>query len=53
MVYDEYREVRFDKYCPKCKHMDIEEKNAPCCECLEEPTNLHTDKPVKYEEKEK
>ncbi len=45
-----HKEVLFDKYCDKCKHVDKKENESPCDECLSEPTNLHSEKPVKYEE---
>lgn len=47
---EEYREVRFDLYCETCKHKDKAEEEDPCVECLEEPLNQYTDKPVKWEE---
>jgi hypothetical protein len=47
-----YKEVYFDKYCKTCKHKKLEETEAPCDECLGEPLNWNTHRPVKYEEKE-
>ena len=47
-----YKEVYFDKYCNKCEYEKISEKENPCCECLNEPFNLHSHKPVNFEEKE-
>ena len=41
--------VEFDKYCPKCKFKDISETEDPCNECLTEPVNEHSHKPVKFE----
>lgn len=53
MNEDGYKEVRFDVYCPRCIH----EKESPdvdvCNDCLSEPVNLHSHKPVKFVEKEK
>jgi hypothetical protein len=49
----EYQEVKFHKYCPKCKYKDLKDTESPCCECMEEPINQYTDRPVKFEEKEK
>lgn len=52
MVIDnEYREVLFDKYCETCKHRGVKETEDPCNECLENPMNLYSQKPVKWEEK--
>lgn len=50
---NDYKEVYFKQYCPKCKHADKNEYDKPCDECLYEPINLHSHKPVKFEEKEK
>lgn len=47
----EYKEVYFHEYCKKCKHEKIKNHEEPCNECLSEPTNLYTHKPVKFEEK--
>lgn len=48
-----YKEVFFDQYCKKCKHVKVDGEKSPCNECLEEPLNWNSHKPVKYEEKEK
>lgn len=48
-----YKEVYFDKYCRTCRHVKLGETDAPCDECLSEPVNLNSHRPVKYEEKEK
>lgn len=52
-VFDEdYLEVYFDQYCNTCKHKDNPESEPPCDECLENPTNLNTHKPYRYEERD-
>ena len=43
--------VDFDKYCHKCKHTKTAEIEDPCHECLENPTNINSRKPVMFEEK--
>lgn len=48
---DNYLMVDFETYCKTCEHKDRKENEQPCCECLEHPTNLHSRKPVKWEEK--
>lgn len=50
MEHDDYREVDFHKYCETCKHKEVEEVEDPCNECLDEPYNEHTGKPIKWEE---
>ena len=47
-----YKEVYFDKYCKTCKHKSLKETEAPCDECLGEPLNWNTHRPVKYDKKE-
>lgn len=46
-----YKEVEFWKYCEKCKHYEVEDVKDPCNDCLDEPVNLHSTKPVNFEEK--
>lgn len=46
-----YFEVDFKKHCKTCKHKDKTGDEFPCTECLEAPTNLHSQKPFRYEEK--
>lgn len=47
----EYKEVYFNQYCKTCKHKDVKDTDDPCNECLDEPINLYSHKPVKYEKK--
>lgn len=56
------KEVRFDKYCEKCKHWDpdgkyneeydiiVSEEYAPCCYCLETAVRDETEVPQYWEE---
>ena len=46
------KEVRFDLYSSKCKHAKVVEWESPCNECLEQPVNEGTQKPVNFKEKE-
>lgn len=43
-----YKEVYFDQYCVTCKHKDTDD---PCDECLHNPVNLYSHKPVNWEKK--
>lgn len=52
MDHQAYKEVYFHEYCKKCKHRKVANTEEPCNECLGEPLNLNTHRPVKYEEKE-
>ena len=48
---DDYKEVYFDKYCKTCKHTKKTDIEEPCDECLDNPINLYSHKPVKWEAK--
>lgn len=51
MMEDNYKEVYFGDYCNTCKYWGNKEEDEPCCECLENPINLYSHKPVCYEKK--
>lgn len=46
-----YKEVYYHVYCSKCKHEDVPDTDEPCNECLDNPLNWNSHRPVKYEEK--
>ena len=46
-------EVDFQKWCPKCEHYKLDEKEDPCHDCLNEPTNDDSRKPVMFKEADK
>lgn len=48
MDLDERKEVYFDKYCEKCKYKDLKEAKDPCHECLSNPVNLYSHKPINF-----
>ena len=49
---EEYKEVHFHEFCKNCKYyMKGDMVKEPCDECLSEPINLYSHKPVKFEEK--
>lgn len=50
MIQNDYMEVYFHEYCKSCKHKKTKETKDPCNECLSEPINLHSHKPINYEE---
>mgnify|MGYP005802535783 CR=1 FL=1 len=45
-----YKEVYFDRYCKSCKYEKYDENDisSPCYECLAEPKNLYSHKPVRW-----
>ena len=51
MDYEDQKEVYFHLYCKTCKHKETPDHKHPCNECLENPTNTDSHKPVNYEEK--
>lgn len=51
MDNDERKEVYFDKYCHMCVACDKKEDEEPCFECLQNPVNLYSHKPVKFKSK--
>lgn len=44
-----YKEVYFGQYCKSCKWRDKAEDEGPCDDCLNEPMNVNSHKPVCYE----
>ena len=48
MSENDMKEVDFT-YCLSCLHWTKGEADDPCHECLENQTNVHSHKPVRYE----
>lgn len=48
MGLEECKEVYFDKYCSKCENKDLKESKDPCHECLSNPVNLYSHKPIHF-----
>ena len=48
---EQTKEVRFDLYCKKCKHWNLEGYLEPCNECLTQGWNIDSHKPIRFEEK--
>lgn len=42
------KEVRFDKWCRSCKYRFRNETEDPCNNCLDNPSNEDSTKPVEY-----
>jgi len=45
-----FKEVAFALYCPRCVNKDLEGFKSPCNECLEVSMRPGTSKPEKFEE---
>ena len=43
-----FKEVYFDEFCSQCVFEENLESEKPCDECLEEPVNEYSHKPVKF-----
>lgn len=42
MESENWKEVDFKTYCPKCKYKKLEETKDPCNECLTEGARVNT-----------
>lgn len=49
---NKFKEVYFDVYCAQCKHRDKTEVEDPCWDCLDNPVNVYSHKPVKFEKRD-
>lgn len=49
---NEFKEVYFHAYCKDCKHKSVKEADEPCRECLDNPINSYSHKPVNFEKQE-
>ena len=47
-----FKEVYFDNFCALCKHKDNKESEPPCDDCLNEPVNENSHRPLYFEKKE-
>lgn len=48
IVDNDYQEVYFDPYCKTCKHEKCNSYESPCEECLDNPFNLYSHRPVNW-----
>ena len=44
--------VEFDNWCYKCKYFKTKETEEPCTDCLDEPVNDDSHRPVYWKEQE-
>ena len=51
LTSDNLQEVYFDQYCKNCKHSSKKEDEDPCYDCLKNPYNLESHKPVYFKER--
>lgn len=42
--------VEFNQYCYKCVYKDLLDIQEPCNECISNPVNENSHKPVKFQE---
>lgn len=50
---DNYKEVYFGEYCNTCEHKNLKEEEDPCDECLSNPVNLYSHRPIKWKQSTK
>lgn len=43
------KEVYFGEYCSKCRHEKEPEDRDPCNDCLNNPSNIDSHKPIRFE----
>lgn len=48
-MLDKNNEVFFEEYCKTCKYKNYSETDSPCAECIAEPVNLYSHKPIRWE----
>lgn len=51
MEHQAYKEVYYHEYCSKCQHRKVDEHEMPCAECMNEPLNWNTHRPMRFEER--
>lgn len=44
--------VEFHKYCELCAFNKLSEKDDPCFECLDNPVNSYSHRPIKFKAKD-
>ncbi len=44
------KEADYHKYCRICKHAKVLETDDPCNDCLNQPYNIDSRKPINFEE---
>ena len=44
----EYKLVDYERYCKRCKFSGIVEEDDPCHDCLNEPVNSNSEKPLYF-----
>ena len=51
MEVESLKEVLFNEWCPKCKDAKTDQNKEPCVDCLGEPVNTNSTKPLYFKEK--
>lgn len=45
------KEVYFNEWCSKCENKDVDQGDEPCNDCLNNPSNVYSHKPVDFKAK--
>lgn len=53
MESENWKEVDFHTYCPKCKYRCKSSIEDPCNKCLTKEARINTRKPLRFKEKKK
>lgn len=51
MINGKTKEVYFHQYCPRCLYKEAPEGEDPCNECLANPSNEYSHKPINFKTK--
>jgi hypothetical protein len=46
------KEAYYHEYCNKCKYCETSDAEDPCNDCLNQPFNYDTHRPINYKPKE-
>lgn len=51
---NEEKIVNYELYCHNCEHFEEDESDpkCPCWDCLDEPFNIDSHKPINFKEKD-
>ena len=52
VIFMAEKEVNFFEYCRKCEHYKVNAWDDPCDECLTNPVNEDSHKPINFKEAE-
>lgn len=48
---DNYKIVTYELYCKNCEHKDLDEDKDPCHDCLNNPVNVDSHRPMYFKKR--